>query len=398
MNLDPITIGVIVGMTAFMSSIAFALIHHSRLKARGAAHWATFSFLLAVGLFVGSFNNILGPVYSVFFADVIYIASLSFVYLGVRELTEEEAPSWMLLGFFWMTSVSFLYYSNVLYPDAMLSITIISLAVALLTAASAYQIYKKWNWYSTGKISLFALFIFTSLFMVIKSLSIHVIEFGIADEGFIKWVVASGLIIQFSLVWFIFSVILIATEKINDDLDVKGLIDPLTGLLNQNGLEATAQRVIKRNQRTQTSVALMMIDIDFFKEMNDVYGYAHANSVLQQVANIIGNTLRFEDYCSRYDADVFVALLEGANASDVILPAQRILHALEEEDLKVDNTLVPCTVSIGIAISTGEGDLYDLLYQCDEVLQQIKLEGGNNYRVSDMSSDVIVEMPVDAAS
>lgn len=379
--MDIESLWIIVGMTALLSGIANSIISYSSLQIKGIGYWAVFSFLFAIGITFSRTAHIVSS-HDWFLADIIFVTAFTSLYIGVREIKDEHIHPWILLGVLWVVAVCLIYYANQIASDPHLRLSVFSLYVAVISLMCSYEIYKDISFRSKGQVSLLVIFVGVALFMVAKIAAQYGYTIVENSQGHSHWLLATGLVMQVSLIWFIFSVVLIVAEKLQTKLAENGYKDHLTGLLNQKGIEETAERVLKRSQRTQTPVTLMIIDVDFFREMNDTYGYTFANTVLQRVGDLIEDTLRFEDFSARYQSDVFVILLEGSSKEGVLLPAQRILKALDEEDLNIDDTLVPCTVSIGVATSTGGKDFYDLVQLAHAALLDVKAEGGNNLKVS----------------
>lgn len=386
MNIDLGSLWLVIAMTAFLSGIANTIISLSSLQVKGIGYWAIFSFLFTAGILLSSNANILSVIDWASFSDVFFVTAFTSLYVGVREIKNEQIHPWMLLGTLWVAAVCLIYYTTAISPDAHMRLSIFSLYVAIISVMCSFQIYKNLSYQSKGQISLLVIFVGVALFMAGKFVAQYGYDLTVGSAGYNQWLIATGLVMQICLIWFIFSVVLIVAEKLQAELAESGHRDYLTGLLNQNGITETAERVLKRNLRTQTPVTLLMIDIDSFKEMNHVYGYVFANSILQRVGQLIQETLRFEDSCSRYQADVFVLILEGSCDEDILLPAQRILNALDEDDLNIEDTLVPCTVSMGIASSTGDKDFYDLMQLAHKTLQEVKMQGGNGIKVCDAAS------------
>ncbi len=383
MNIDPFTLWAVIGLTALISGIANSIICLSHLQIKGVGYWAIFSFLFVIGILFSVTVNVVDLLDWASFSDIIFFTAFTFLYVGVREIRSRQTHPWILLGGLWVFAVSLVYYASVISPDAELRIVIFSLYVALISVMCGYQLIIDFSFQSKGQLSLLIIFVSVSLFMISKVVALYGYELSLGSQGYDQWLIATGFVMQISLSWFIFSVVLIAAEKLQSELSQCGFTDSLTGLLNKKGFEEIAQRVLKRNQRSQTPVTLVIIDVDFFKDMNEAYGYEFANGILKKIANLISETVRFEDSSSRYQADVFFILIEGASKEDVLLPAQRILNALDEEDLIINGALVPCTVSIGIATSTVDKDFYDLVLLAHEALLEVKSHGGNGIKFHD---------------
>lgn len=133
-------------------------------------------------------------------------------------------------------------------------------------------------------------------------------------------------------------------------LEDRATRDPLTGLPNRSLLDARLDEAMAASQRTQSPLAVLFIDLDFFKGINDGFGHLLGDKVLMEVARRLESTLRDRDTVARFGGDEFVVLLpdiDGAAAGEV---AHRLLAAVGEP-MELDGHLLHVSVSIGVAAS-----------------------------------------------
>jgi diguanylate cyclase (GGDEF)-like protein len=168
-------------------------------------------------------------------------------------------------------------------------------------------------------------------------------------------------------------------QKRTTELHHLALHDTLTGLPNRALILDRAEQMLVRGRRDHIPVAALFMDLDGFKDINDTYGHATGDRLLQAVAERISSTLRPQDTAGRLGGDEFVVLLEGVGASPDLL-AQRLLSVLHEPFLldPVDGISVTAQTSIGIAAGHRES-AGDLLRDADIALYQAKGAGGNRY-------------------
>ncbi len=159
-------------------------------------------------------------------------------------------------------------------------------------------------------------------------------------------------------------------------------IDGLTGLLNRGSWEDAAVEVLRRHQRLGLPAALLMIDIDHFKQINDVYGHPTGDEVIRSVAGIIRRCIRDVDVPGRYGGDEFGIVLVQTEAETARLIAERIrltVLAGEPDGIPVSMS----TVSIGIA--TNEDDMNDArawVKRADVALLEAKAHGRDRVEVA----------------
>jgi diguanylate cyclase (GGDEF)-like protein len=157
--------------------------------------------------------------------------------------------------------------------------------------------------------------------------------------------------------------------------------DVLTDLPNRLILKDRLGQAIASARRHNTRFAVLFLDLDRFKEMNDSLGHTVADKLLQSVAIRLVNCVRGSDTVSRQGGDEFVVLLaEITHAADAGIAACKILHALAEEH-RVDQHCVVLTASAGISVYPQDGDdTESLIKNADTAMYRAKKRGGNNYR------------------
>ena len=156
------------------------------------------------------------------------------------------------------------------------------------------------------------------------------------------------------------------------------LTDTLTQLPNRrNGLDFLASELLSM-QTSGSPLACLMLDIDHFKRVNDTYGHAAGDTVLQQLAVILRNAARAEDMVFRYGGEEFAAILNNASLKIALQIAERIRAQVEMHAFEWEGQTIPLTLSIGVAIATGkELDGMALIQAADAALYQAKKSGRN---------------------
>ncbi|HEX5635791.1 MAG TPA: diguanylate cyclase, partial [Gammaproteobacteria bacterium] len=168
----------------------------------------------------------------------------------------------------------------------------------------------------------------------------------------------------------------------NEKLEHLTLEDSLTGIYNRRYFERELEKAWRIARRDQNKLALLMIDIDNFKNYNDTYGHAAGDECLRQVARLIQQVLhRPGDIVARIGGEEFVTLLPGIDEEGAMRVAQLIQAALQEKKLVHASSPVSqyVTVSIGIALTTPDEDVTSLgLFQAaDKALYKAKAQGRN---------------------
>lgn len=157
------------------------------------------------------------------------------------------------------------------------------------------------------------------------------------------------------------------------------IIDPRTGLANAAAFEADHLQLHARRRRSEERYALLMADIDYFRDFNDCFGVAAGNQALQAVARTVRDTIRLGDRAYRYGGEEFAVLLPGADAREAVSAAERIRAKVQE--LAIAHPANPAgalTITIGVAeAGFRHPGPKDVLVEVNELLMEGKLAGRN---------------------
>jgi len=174
-----------------------------------------------------------------------------------------------------------------------------------------------------------------------------------------------------------------AIYKYTKDLEYYATRDPLTNLYNQRLFWELLGYEIKRAERHNYQFALLVVDLDNFKAINDSYGHAYGDKFLQEFAEAVHRALRLGDVFARYGGDEFVLILPEAGASQASALAERVLENASRLSLVApDGARVKATVSIGVGIFPDHAtDAKDLFLFADNMMYKAKSEGKNRVGV-----------------
>ena len=172
----------------------------------------------------------------------------------------------------------------------------------------------------------------------------------------------------------------------NDMLEKLSMYDGLTNIRNRRYFDETFEKTFSEIKRDKKSLAVLMIDIDFFKPYNDNYGHGQGDETLRKVAKALEKTIkRASDFVARYGGEEFVILLKDINKDGVEAVANNLLNAIRElkithEFSKIENYV---TVSIGVSYYNSSSDItkLELLLKADETLYNVKNSGRNNFAI-----------------
>lgn len=155
------------------------------------------------------------------------------------------------------------------------------------------------------------------------------------------------------------------------------MTDGLTNLCNRQRLDALLEEEVRRAQRHGRGLSLLMLDIDHFKRINDVYGHSAGDSVLMRVAASMSERLRPSDKLGRYGGEEFCAICPETPLSRASQIAESLRSMVAEQRLLVDNQSLTVSVSIGAAEWKPEMQVSDLYRAADQMLYRAKSLGRN---------------------
>jgi len=169
-------------------------------------------------------------------------------------------------------------------------------------------------------------------------------------------------------------------KRIHAILEDLATRDPLTNLFNRRHFLTLGEQEWKRATRYKHPLCALMMDVDYFKQINDQHGHAAGDKALTTVANVIRSTLRATEIAGRYGGDEFVVLLPETLPENGLLVAKRICQTVTEYIISSDVGLIELTASIGVACITKENrmlthSLSELLNQADKALYKAKEAG-----------------------
>jgi diguanylate cyclase (GGDEF)-like protein len=160
--------------------------------------------------------------------------------------------------------------------------------------------------------------------------------------------------------------------------------DSLSGAFNRRGIEVKLAAELKRVRNGKHKLSVALIDVDYFKSINDVQGHAAGDAALRGIAGTIAKHLRGRDYLGRYGGDEFLLILPQTPCSIALGVTERLCNAVN--NLPASGT-VPLTLSIGLTEAVNGDDAVTLIARADKALYQAKSDGRNCRRVCTVEMD-----------
>lgn len=174
---------------------------------------------------------------------------------------------------------------------------------------------------------------------------------------------------------------LITSQNMRMQFERQANFDALTGVHNRHWMSEAFPRALQRCARDKQPSAIMIVDIDFFKRVNDTHGHLVGDSTLREVAGSMAKNLRPFDMLVRYGGEEFAILLSNTSTEDVRMVAERLRNLIAESKIQHDEISFNVTISIGVALAQGEKTLETLLGEADKALYRAKEAGRNRVEV-----------------
>ncbi len=174
---------------------------------------------------------------------------------------------------------------------------------------------------------------------------------------------------------------------INEKLQAEKLaqVDPLTQINNRRAFNYFVASLWSNSIRHKNSVSVIIIDIDFFKKINDTYGHAQGDEVLIEVANTLKSSVRSGDILARWGGEEFIVFLPDTTRSQAVILAQRFRKDVENIRVKTSAETIRATVSIGVADNEFNADSLDrMILEADNNLYQAKDAGRNRVVMTEL--------------
>lgn len=175
----------------------------------------------------------------------------------------------------------------------------------------------------------------------------------------------------------VFKDAMIANDRLQEELNHHATHDPLTRALNRRAFALLAEKQMAQAARTGRPLAVLMMDLDHFKRINDTLGHSGGDATLCRFVAVAGDVLRAEDVLCRFGGEEFVALLPHAEAAQAVAAAERLRLAF---------AATGATVSIGVASLRPGEDLEDLLRRADAALYDAKRAGRDRTHLSEAAA------------
>lgn len=191
--------------------------------------------------------------------------------------------------------------------------------------------------------------------------------------------------LSFALLPIVVAAVVFASinDRLQQQLRARALSDDLTGALSRRGLRELGERMVALHLSQPSVLSVLMIDIDFFKDVNDRYGHAAGDEVLRHVTQVVRDHLREDALLARYGGEEFTVLLPVRSRMEALAVAERLRELVELTPCETRLGQIRVTVSIGVAFHGEASSLEDDLSRADAALYEAKNCGRNRVMSTD---------------
>lgn len=212
-------------------------------------------------------------------------------------------------------------------------------------------------------------------------IKIHKLEVGVEINQSYKWLLLNVTPIEKDNVIIISVTDITELKTAQDRIEYLAQFDILTGLPNRMLFKLLTEKEISRSLRNNSKFALLLMDLDNFKMINDTFGHQVGDEFLKIITNKIQDKIRSNDIFSRLAGDEFAFILSFNDIDDILIVLERIMQCFKEPFYINDSISVISTASIGVTISPTNAISYiDLVKQADIAMYHAKNKGKNNYQ------------------
>ncbi len=379
--MDDVAINFMIALITMVLSGAFILTWFVEKASLSLALWSAAMLSMAIIAMANSFlPKLIGQEQMNLLKSGLTI-HLLLVFLGVHQgfsgRQDKRSKNFLLYTFGGLVGVSALAFMH------QASAVFIGLIAAMISVLVAHQIYKSDGRFSILRAAALVLFAINAcFFMVLESLLGGVLS---EMRG------AATLAVKYWLLIFLiteaFLLMMLTVERLFADLHYQAMFDELTKLPNRRYLEDHARRIFARALRNDSPFAVLLLDIDHFKSINDRHGHEQGDEILREFSTVCQRMVRSADFVARYGGEEFVILLPDTDRTDALLVSERLRQEVANHRFVLkDGESQKITISVGLSFvqppladseETEETLLASILRQADASLYRAK-EGGRD--------------------
>jgi diguanylate cyclase (GGDEF)-like protein len=375
MNLDFQTISLIVAISAILQSIVLTFLWFLANKYRGISTFTIGRILSAVGFLLAAMRSLLPPAFSVFLPNLFLLAAASWSCSGIGQFVGRKNHYSYLIALnvvFGLIQAYFFFVNDSFFGRTFS----LSFATVLVFGLTAYYLFKcrDRNFLASARFTLTIVSVFTILSVVRLPLLLNDPPSNIFDPHPSNALAFLGAF-SFGFLWT-GGFMMMVTQRLYEELYVLASVDLLTQTLNRRSMLQHLNQEFSRFERTKAPFSLILLDVDFFKRINDTYGHDGGDLVLTHLAQVLQQSLRKYDRLCRWGGEEFLVLLPDTGLAEATEIAERLRATVEANPAGKGEILH--TISLGVAEIARHGNsVTSLITEADRALYQAKQNGRN---------------------
>jgi diguanylate cyclase (GGDEF)-like protein len=368
--------------------LIWAYVARSYPKLEAARFWTGSAFAAAFGASLAMLRFAVDSLLPLLTGGTVVIFATCLAAMGIKRFYDQPI-SWRATALITGLSFAGLTFFIVGYDSMTMRILIYSLGQALPLALTLKLLLSRRDGHSNpgARLAGIVAVLIIGLYTLRAGGSLlHVgVEFSFIQSNPMQWVMLLAL--MFLSMTFNFGFLLMAIDRLRNEVADLALLDDLTGVGNRRYLLARLTEECARSERSGEPFALLVIDLDGFKGINDTYGHAAGDACLQHFTLMAQTRLRPSDMLARTGGDEFCIVLPSSTLREGAMIARRVLDVCRQDAEHCVGADVPIAVSIGVAQWTRETGAFPdrLIAAADQALYAAKNEGRNRYAVYDPS-------------
>jgi diguanylate cyclase (GGDEF)-like protein len=381
MNLDVNTLFLVTIYVEAILGLLLLFAWVQNLQIRAVAWWGSAHLLRAGSIALFGMYGSVSDLVSIDLANALLFVSFGVTWTGARVFDGRPVlPIYLLAGpVLWLVVVHLPYFSG----DLELRFLLASGIITTYTWLAAYEF---WRGRSEPLVSrwpaIFMLFAHGALFLLRTPLFAMLPWSTTSDVIGSVWMTVLSFEALLFTIAIAFILLAMAKERTEYRHRTAAMVDPLTGLANRRSFLDGAE-LAKRHAANRRSTAVLLIDLDHFKSINDRFGHAIGDRVLQVFADTARANLRSTDTIGRLGGEEFAAVLYDVGREKAVTLAERLRSTFAEVAGEVDGRPVGATVSIGLVVNGDKQfNVGELLGQADQALYYAKERGRNRVEVA----------------
>ncbi len=358
-------------------AMTLALVQRSHRALRGVGTLAIGMGMLATGVLLITARGGIPLWVSIIVANALIQTAYVVNWRGIRRLIGAEPLSPVFFAIPLVVAAAIAYY----WDDAAalgLRMGFGQTSAGVLYLLQGMDLTRRWRSGGLGQRLLGAGLLIHGGFLLIAGIAAFLSDAGgdiHAGSPFRAMLVLEGFAAAVILVAAIFLTI---NDRLIGELNLQATIDPLTEAYNRRAFYMIAEKDMSRFARRGGDMAVLVIDLDRFKQLNDAHGHAAGDEALRHFVAIARRVLRGNDVFARFGGEEFIALLPETGPAEAEAVAERLRMAVETSPVAVDGKTIPLTISIGIGSFAGPGvTLDETIRAADAALYRAKAGGRN---------------------